>query len=70
MGPRSLAYVVGLALVLVLGFIAHLSEAEHFWEKLPIFEALFGFFGCLFIIVMSKALGRLFIQKKEDYYDD
>jgi len=69
-GPRGLVSIVGFAAVLAFGFIAHPREVGHFWEKLPIFEALFGFFGCLFIIVMSKALGRLFIQKKEDYYDD
>jgi hypothetical protein len=63
-------YIVGLALVLAIGFIAHPSEVEHFWEKLPIFEAIFGFVGCLFIVFVSKVLGRLYIQKKEDYYDD
>jgi hypothetical protein len=67
---RTLAYIVGLALVLAIGFIAHPSEAEHFWERLPIFEAIFGFVGCLFIVFVSKVLGRLFIQKKEDYYGD
>jgi len=72
MVPRNLKYPVGLALVLVLvlGFIAQPQQVEHFWEKLPIFEAVFGFLGCLLIIFVSKALGHLFIQKKEDYYDD
>ena len=56
--------------MLVLGFIVHPAQVDHVWEKLPIFEAAFGFFGCLLIIVVSKALGHLFLQKKEDYYDD
>jgi hypothetical protein len=71
MMPRSLKYGLGLALVgLALGFIAPPERVQHFWEKLPIFEAAFCFLGCLLIIFASKALGHLFLQKKEDYYDD
>ncbi len=70
MVPRNLKYALGLALVLALGFIAQPQQVQHFWEKLPIFEAAFGFLGCLLIIFVSKALGRLFLQKREDYYDD
>lgn len=71
MAPRNLKYAIGLYLVLVLalGFLAP-QEADGFWGKFPIFEAVFGFFGCLLIIFVSKALGHLFLQKKEDYYDD
>jgi len=70
MVPRNLKYTVGLALVLALGFIAPPGQVESFWEKLPFFEAAFGFLGCLLIIFVSKALGHLFLQKREDYYDD
>ena len=72
MAPRNLKYAIGLYLVLVLalGLIAQPQRVDHFWEKLPIFEAVFGFLGCLLIIFVSKALGHLFLQKKEDYYDD
>jgi hypothetical protein len=71
MAPRNLKYAIGLYLVLVLalGFLAP-QEADGFWGTFPIFEAVFGFFGCLVIIFVSKALGHLFLQKKEDYYDD
>jgi hypothetical protein len=72
MVARKLRYAVGLVLILVLalGLIARPQRVDHFWEKLPIFEAVFGFLGCLLIIFVSKALGHLFLQKKEDYYDD
>ena len=72
MVARKLRYAVGLVLILVLalGLIAQPQQVDHFWEKLPIFEAVFGFLGCLLIIFVSKALGHLFLQKKEDYYDD
>jgi Na+/citrate or Na+/malate symporter len=67
---RKLLYAVGFALMLVLGFIVRPAEIAHVWEKLPIFEAAFGFFGCLLIIIVSKLIGYLFLQKKEGYYDD
>ena len=49
-------------------FIPH--EHVHFWwEKIAVFDALFGFFGCIVIVLGSKALGHHGIQKDEDYYD-
>lgn len=32
------------------------------------FDVLFGFFGCILLIKFAKGLGKLFIQKKEDFY--
>ena len=70
--PRNLRFVPGLAaaLALGLGFAAPPPPGGHFWEPWPFFEAAFGFGGCLLIVFFSKALGRLFIRKKEDYYGD
>ncbi|MHC4849122.1 MAG: hypothetical protein ACYTEG_11790 [Planctomycetota bacterium] len=42
----------------------------HAWEYLPAFYCVFGFVGCALIVYVSKGLGKLFIQKPEDYYDD
>ncbi len=61
---------LGLTVVLVFGALVLAKQAGRFWERVPVFEAAFGFLGCLLIIIVSKALGRLFIQKREDYYDD
>jgi hypothetical protein len=41
----------------------------HAWDHIPLFYAIFGFVGCLLIIIVSKALGKAFLQKKEDYYE-
>jgi hypothetical protein len=67
---RYVIYAVILAAVLLLGFVVHPERTDHLWEHIPIWEAAFGFLGCLLIIFVSKALGHLFIQKKEDYYDE
>jgi hypothetical protein len=39
-------------------------------EKLPGFWAVFGFLGCVVLILASKAFGHAGIMKREDYYDE
>ena len=42
------------------------TRAEHF----PAFWSIFGFVGCVLIIVLSKWFGHLGIMTREDYYED
>ncbi|OHE33925.1 MAG: hypothetical protein A3J94_11400 [Syntrophus sp. RIFOXYC2_FULL_54_9] len=51
------------------GFMTTVEEAHGWWSAIPGFFALFGFFGCLLIIIFSKFLGRILLYKREDYYD-
>ena len=39
------------------------------WSHIAGFFALFGFVGCLIIIIGSKFIGHYWLQRKEDYYD-
>jgi len=43
---------------------------DYWWERIPVFYILYGFAGCVLIILFSKVVGKLFLQRKEDYYDD
>jgi hypothetical protein len=70
MKPRLILTTVGLALVLALGFVFPPDQAETPLEKLPFFEAAFGFAGCLVLLLAAKVVGHLFLQKREDYYDE
>ena len=47
------------------------GEGEgHFWQfHFYGFCALFGFLGCIAIIVISKFLGGVWLQREEDYYE-
>jgi hypothetical protein len=49
--------------------VNHDPAHEYWWDRIPFFFALFGFFGCLVIIFFSKSLGKLFLRKGDDYYD-
>ena len=39
------------------------------WSHIAGFFALFGFIGCVIIIIGSKFIGHYWLQRKEDYYD-
>jgi hypothetical protein len=46
------------------------SEHEHFWfESIPGWGSLYGFVSCVAIIVVSKFLGKVWLMRREDYYD-
>jgi hypothetical protein len=57
---------------IVAGFFVHLYLHPHIhfiWETLPFFSAVYGFIGCIVIILGSKALGHYWLQRQEDYYE-
>ncbi len=67
-------YWLALVLLIILSFAGELfvkvSDSDgHWWSNIPAFYAIFGFIGCVVIIIASKALGKALLQKKEDYYD-
>ena len=62
-----------LALVVVLDAIPAVvdkTSAHTPVEHLPTFWAVFGFLGCVVIVLFSKWFGHLGIMTREDYYDD
>ena len=43
---------------------------SHFsFERFPAWGSLYGLVSCVAIIVVSKALGKLWLMRREDYYD-
>jgi hypothetical protein len=64
-----------LALLTIASILAGLSMHHepghsHWWNTFPIFWILFGFIGCVALIVFAKILLAPIIYKKEDYYND
>ncbi|MGE5254828.1 MAG: hypothetical protein ACM3N7_12745 [Planctomycetaceae bacterium] len=62
-------YLGGVILTCILGFVFPNPHPHFWWQYLPVFDAAFGFLGCLLIILLAKTLGHFWLQKKEDYYD-
>jgi purine-cytosine permease-like protein len=65
---RRVSYIT-LFIVVVADFLVHRHHVSFFWDSIPGFSAFFGFVSCVLIIIISKALGRALLMKKEDYYD-
>jgi hypothetical protein len=63
----------GLAVIAIVetagpGLLYH--EPAHFWfEDLPAWGSLYGFVACVLIIEASKLVGKLFLMRRENYYD-
>jgi hypothetical protein len=59
------------AAVSLLGEFALPHDPAHdaWWNRIPVFFALYGFIGCVVIIFFAKWLGKLFLRKGDDYYD-
>jgi hypothetical protein len=62
-----------LAVLILLDAIPAIVDKEHAHtqaEHLPAFWAIFGFIGCVVLIIVSKWFGHAGIMQREDYYDE
>jgi hypothetical protein len=66
----GIAVLVLLAVIDAIPLFVDKQHAHTSAEKFPFFWAVFGFLGCVLIILGSKAFGHAGIMKREDYYDE
>jgi hypothetical protein len=65
---RKVFYAV-LVLLVALDFF--ITGHPHFpWEGVAGFYAFYGFISCAVIVLVSKVLGKFWLQREEDYYDE
>ncbi len=65
-------FYVGLVAVAVAEIVVQLffHEEHHFsFESWPAFGSIYGLVSCVVIIVGSKLLGKVWLTRREDYYD-
>jgi hypothetical protein len=53
---------------IVLPRIFH-AETHFAFENFPAWGSLYGLISCVAIIVVSKLIGKLWLMRREDYYD-
>lgn len=53
----------------VLKFFTEVDHHNFSWESIPVFYIIFGFIGCIVMIIVPKLVGKLFLVKREGYYD-
>jgi hypothetical protein len=65
---------VGLAVIalaeIVLPLIFHDEQSHFSFENFPAWGSIYGLLSCVAIIVVSKLIGKLWLMRREDYYDD
>jgi len=62
---------VGTVLTVILEVIYRDASHAHFWwQVVPMFDLLYGFVGCVVIVLVSKWLGHAWLQRPETYYGD
>ena len=68
---KRLKYILYISIVVscILGFMFPNKHPHFWWQEIPVFDAVFGFIGCIVIVLVSKWLGHGWLMKKEDYYD-
>ena len=62
-GTLAGATVLAAATV-ALDLLAH-PHGDTWWHHTPGFDLVFGFVGCVVIVVVSKALGKAALQRPE-----
>jgi len=66
-------FYAGLAVAalaeIVLPRIFHGGESHFSFEDFPAWGSLYGLVSCVAIIVVSKLIGKLWLMRREDYYD-
>ena len=59
-----------LTMISLLAEFTLLADYDsHWWDRIPGFYILWGFLGCLFLILISRLLAHYFFYKDELYYD-
>jgi hypothetical protein len=64
--------VAGAAIVLVIlsALFGRTHHPHFFWDYIPGFFALFGYAGGWLLVAGAKTLGKRWVERGEDYYDD
>jgi hypothetical protein len=67
------AFYVSLALLVLIEAVAprflYRDHAHFPFEDWPAFGAIYGLVACVAIVVVSKLLGKLWLMRRENYYE-
>jgi hypothetical protein len=62
----SIIMAVVLLMLVAIEWLATPHDYPRFpWHHVPGYAAMIGLFACLFVVQLSKALGRWFLQRPE-----
>lgn len=70
--------IAGMAVLVLASIAVEIFVPAHhghgwktyWWNHVPGFYAALGFVGCWLIVVVSKWLGKVWLQRPENYYGE
>ncbi|BDX05256.1 hypothetical protein [Planctobacterium marinum] len=62
-----LVFYIICGVLVALDFILH-RHTEHPWETLPAFYPIYGFIGCVVLVLIAKWM-RIVVMRDEEYYE-
>ncbi|MFQ5898353.1 MAG: hypothetical protein ACE5JN_08915 [Candidatus Methylomirabilia bacterium] len=62
---RGLLWIAFVLAAVLEIFFATPEAALPWWHRTPAFHAVYGVVGCVLIVVVSKALGKFWLQRPE-----
>ena len=66
-------FYISLAAIVVIEaaapYVLHDDHTEFAFEHFPAWGSIYGLISCVVIIVVSKWLGKLWLERHEDYYE-
>ncbi len=65
---RKILYLC-IFMACILGFLFPNKHPHFWWQKIPIYDAIFGFLGCILIVAVAKWAGHRWLMRDEAYYD-
>lgn len=54
--------------MVAVDFLGH-PHGETWWHHMPGFDLVYGAVGCMAIVIVSKALGKVWLQRRERHYE-
>jgi hypothetical protein len=66
-------FYIGLGVIVLAEIVLPLlfqADDSHFsFEDFPAWGSLYGLISCSAIIIVSKIIGKVWLSRREDYYD-
>ena len=66
-------FFIGLAVIAIAEAVVprlmHAEPADFWFEDLPAWSSVYGLVSCAVIIIVSKLIGKLWLMRRENYYD-
>ena len=69
---RSLYIICALLVLIDIFAVLHIGvhrHIEHSLEKIPAYYPIYGFVGCVVLVLIAREMRKI-LMRKESYYDD